>query len=53
MESKQTVSLEQYQNVVVLYRDENGALFIGNTYDYHGRTPDSASPQYYVPRKLR
>ena len=41
MESKQTVSLEQYQNVVVLYRDENGALFIGNTYDYHGRTPDS------------
>ena len=41
MELKETVSLDQYQNVVVLYRDENGALFIGNTYDYHGRTPDS------------
>ena len=33
MELKGTVSLDQYQNVVVLYRDENGALFIGNTYD--------------------
>ncbi|MCI5723525.1 MAG: hypothetical protein MR283_05910 [Erysipelotrichaceae bacterium] len=36
-----TLSLEEYQNVVILYRDEEGALYIGNTYNYHGRTPES------------
>lgn len=29
--------LDMFQNVVILYRDENGKLFIGNTYYYNGR----------------
>ena len=29
--------LEMFQNIVILYRDENGKLFIGNTYYYGGR----------------
>ena len=29
--------LDVFQNIVVLYRDESGKLFIGNTYYYNGR----------------
>ena len=38
--------LDVFQNIVVLYRDESGKLFIGNTCFYNGRGKSLAGKRF-------